>query len=374
MKFPPYTSLRAPLALICLLAARPAHAAHEAFTAEIAQRESCGREEVLCLDDRGRGYAGDSLAAQLPAGLPLTVKVLGCASDNKDFDFTLTDSAVRSPDSLFREPGTDASLRGGGAPKSTCEKAADIQVLKPGQFIVSTDTAVQRFTITFSRVKKASGDTPSAVEAVESHAAAVVHGRYYLDVGVLIPVVVNGEREVVADDTEQANVKRLRVRNDVDVFPALMLHVFPGGRDRAALSSFARGPTCGPGRLDLQGCRADRHRRRAANSLGLQAGIELDFKKFSRFYFGGLFEPVTGFSINLGVALTRLQYIRGGYHEGALVPTTNIVHSDGSPDLSRYIEQRWAPRFYLGITLSIDILRYLGERRKRDELGSILPK
>lgn len=377
MHRPVHLSIRAPLLSASILGAfllgapGRAHGAVD-FSAEVAQRESCAREDLLCLDDHGRGYAGDDLAAQLPAGAAITVKVLGCPAENTDIEIKLEDSVTRSPDRLFRE-STESDPTRDAAPQAKCADAKDITVLKSGRFVVSTDIAVQRYTIAVSRVRQA-GSADAALEAVEHYTTAVAHGRYFLDVGVLIPVVIGGEREVVADDTDQPNVKRLRIRNDVDVFPALMLHVFPGGREFGALSSFSRGASCGPGRLDPSGCRASRHRRRAANSLGVQAGVELDFKKFSRVFLGGLFEPVSGFSVNAGVALTRLQYIRGGYYEGAVIPATNVVHADGTPDLSRYVEQRWAPRFYLGITLSLDILRYLGERRRRDELGSLLTK
>lgn len=339
------------------------------FFAEASQRESCARQDVLCLDDHGNGILGDALPPQMTANTPLAVKVLGCKSENGDVKFKLVDSVVRSADRLFREeqekPADNKAESTDTA--NPCAGAKDVVVLDSGQFTVSAEVAVKQFSVGFTRVEK-------GVETAVSHATSVGHGRYYIDVGVLIPVIIGGSREVVADDTDQDNVKRLRVREDVAVFPALMLHVFPGGRDFGALGSFNTGPACNPGRLDLERCRGARHRRRAANSLGLQAGIELDFKKFSRLYFGGLFEPISGFSVNAGVALTRQQYIRGGYFEGALITSPTVVHADGSPDLSRYIEQRWVPRFYVGITLSIDILRYLGDRRRRSEVGTILPK
>lgn len=355
-----------------------AFASGEQFAAEVAQRESCARVDMLCLDDHGRGYAGDTAPAQMAAGSVLGVKVLGCKAENAGRKFKLEDSVVHSLDRLFKgEAETkpdDKKDMAAGEREDPCPLAENIVLLEPGRFVLPTDVSVKRFTVTFSRVKAATGDIPEAIEAVESHTTSVTHGRYYLDVGVLIPVVLGGTREVVADDTDQPNVKRLRVRTDVQVFPALMLHFFPGGREFGTFSSFNRGLECGPGRIDLGKCRALRHRRRAANSLGIQAGIELDFKKLSRLYFGGLFEPVSGFSINVGVALTRLQYIRGGYYEGGLISKPTVVHADGSPDLSQYIEQKWAPRFYLGITLSLDILRYLSERRRSDDLGSVLPK
>lgn len=371
----PSSSRRAALSalFIAILAPSVARADALEFAAEVSQRESCARQDVLCLDDHGRGLLGDALPPQVPAGTPITVKALGCSTAG--VSITLVDSVVRTVDRLGREdilPKQD--LTGEADPKPpACASAANVVLLKSAQFIVSSDVAVRQFVVGFSRVQKSEDGKTETLESVESHSTGVTHGRYYVDVGVLIPVVVGGDREVVLDDTDQDRVKRLRVSSDVAVFPALMLHVFPGGREFGALSSFSGGPTCRPGKLDLAHCRAARHRRRAANSLGVQAGIELDFKKFSRFYLGGLFEPVSGFSINAGVALTKQQYIRGGYYEGALVPTPTVVHADGTPDLSRYIEQRWVPRFYLGITLSIDILRYLGERRRSSSVSTILP-
>lgn len=358
--------------LLAIVPSSSARADAGDFAAEVSQRESCARADVLCLDAEGNGLLGDALPPQTPANTPLTVKVLGCKVAT-EVSFKLEDGVVRSADRLFREEVPAANLVPEASPEE-CTSAKAVILLQSAQFVVPADVAVKRFTVGFSRIRKAGEGKPDLVERVTSHATSVAHGRYFIDVGVLIPVVLGGTREVVGDDTDQENVKRLRVRSDLGVFPALMLHVFPGGREFGALSSFTGGPVCSPGRLDLAGCRAARHRRRAANSLGVQAGIELDFKKFSRFYLGGLFEPVAGFSVNAGVALTRQAYVRGGYFEGALVSKPNVVQADGSPDLSRYVEQRWVPRFYLGITLSTDILRYLGDRRRRSEVSTILPQ
>ena len=325
-------------------------------------REGCARASLLCVNADGRPLRGETMPGRVNAGASIEVKVIDCKSKYEEMSFKITSEAEMTPDRLFhveKEP-TDKNLRG---------NACEATVLVTARVSAPTTADAHTFRVIVSRLSKAGTE-----ERSESHEARINHGRYYLDVGVLIPLVINGVRKVVVEDTDQPGVKSLQVREDIDVFPALMLHVFPGGRDFGALSSFKVGRGCGSTSPEWRGCRVDRHRRRAANALGLQFGIELDVKHLDRLLFGGLFEPVSGLSFNIGVALSRLEYLKGGYYSGALINTPTGTTSDGSADLRQYIDRYWSPRLYLGVTFSFDIIRTLGERRRSAELKSILPE
>lgn len=341
--------------------------------AEVHLREGCARSSVLCLDADGRPLADEAMPARVNAGAGVDVKVLGCKDLYAKAAYKIESETDASPDRLFRpeEPKPEASVKNLVAGVSACIAAADVIVLKSERVTVASAPSARTFRIVVTR-QEGTGD--AAKLRVETHEARIDLGRYYLDVGVMIPVVIGGDRKVVVEDTDQPGLKRLTVREDIQVVPALMLHVFPGGRDLGALSSFKVGRGCVDPVPAYRQCRVDRHRRRAANALGLQLGVELDFKHFNRLFFGGLFEPITGLSINAGLALTRLEYLRGGHFSGALIPAPTGTNSDGSADLRQYVDRYWAPRFYLGVTFSFDIFRTLGERRRNADIKNLLPE
>lgn len=339
--------------------------------AKVYIREGCARPSVLCLDADGRPLVDESMPARVNAGAGIAVKVLGCASIYGGAAYKIESEAEATPDRLFLDP---ESAKPGASRKSTegvCQAVGDISVLKSERVTVASAASARTFRIVVTR-QEGTGD--AAKLRVETHEARIDLGRYYLDVGVMIPVILGGDRKVVVEDTDQPGVKRLTVREDLQVVPALMLHVFPGGRDLGALSSFKVGPGCVDPVPVWRQCRTDRHRRRAANSLGLQLGVELDFKNFNRLFLGGLFEPVAGLSINAGLALTRLEYLRGGQFSGALIPVPTATTSDGSADLRQYVDRYWAPRVYFGVTFSFDIFRMLGERRRNADIKNLLPE
>lgn len=332
--------------------------------------EGCERGSLLCVDPEGRALAGDRLPAAVAPGARIDVKVIGCKPTSEAV-FRFSAEGAGDGEQLFRAATPEPAVQGKKA-MVPCQP----EVLARGDVAVSTDVRVRTFSLVITREGAPGADGRRPLEIREVHAAQIHHGRYYLDIGVLFPFVVGGERRVVAEETGAAGTTRLRVQEDLDVFPALMLHVFPGGRDLAAISSFKVGAVCpGPRRFDRpSSCRAALHRRRAANALGLQVGVELDLKQRDRYFFGGIFEPVSGLSLSAGLAVTRLEYVRRGFAEGDTVPTPMTVDADGEVDLGRYTERRWAPRFYLGVSLSFDIVRTLAERRRSDAARAVLPE
>lgn len=334
-------------------------------------RQGCERPSSLCLDADGLPVAGDALPATVGAGSTIDVKVLGCRSEHADHVFQLAEESVESDDRIFR----DLEVPTASGEKNR-ERAVEcpLEVLAASRFTVPTGARARTYAILFTREGPAVAGA-RRVERRESYAATIRHGRYYLDIGVLVPVVIDGERKIVAADTGSPDTRRLSVHQDLSIFPALMLNVFPGGRDLAAIGSFSAGDceesVVKPG---PRACRAARHRRRAANALGLQIGVELDLRRRDHYFFGGLFEPVAGLSISAGLALTRLEFIRRGRAEGDEIPTPTITDAEGEPDPRQYVERLWRPRFYVGVTFSFDIIRTLAERRRSDVVRSILPE
>lgn len=343
----------------------------------IDEREGCRRASLLCLDADGLPLEGDTLPASITAGTGLDVKVIGCRTQHEGAAFRVVDESRVADERHFRStPRPTATL----APRGPCTP----EVLERVRIAVPSDVLTRTFTVGFSRESAADRNGVRTIERQESFSTSIQHGRYYLDIGVLFPVIVAGERRVVGDAGDTPGTTVLRVRQDLDVFPALMLHVFPGGRDIGVIGSFTTGHDCRtarepdsaakePVRLaqpNPSDCHTARHRRRAANSLGLQFGLALDMRPVERLFFGGLFEPVSGVSIGAGLALTRVERLRPGVTEGDVVPTPPTTDADGEVDLGHYVDRAWAPRLYLGVTLSFDIIRTITERRRSGSAAS----
>lgn len=189
--------------------------------------------------------------------------------------------------------------------------------------IVTDDEAAESVTITLQGAKR------------QDYVIPINHGKYYIEVGVLLPFVYNGSRKVTgAPIPGTGGDQTLTVKETWQITPALVLNVFPGGRSRGKITSFEIGNVC----------------RSLANLLGIQAGIDLDLSRpFDRFYVGGVFAPVTGLSLNAGLALLEGEFIPKNYRNGLLLPQGESF----TPDI------KFMPRFYFGLTATLDLLTTL---------------
>ena len=171
--------------------------------------------------------------------------------------------------------------------------------------------------------KDGGGCAPSAAA---HHEIPIDNGRYYLELGVLVPVVYRGTRRatLAAGTTEL----RVGVEERWHVTGALMLDVFPLGRARGQVSSF----------------RQCRERTCYANWLGVQVGTSFE-RPAEDWYLGLVIEPVSGLGIGLGAALTKGEYLAPGLAEGMLLPARAAFGT----------RTELMARPYLGLTLTTDV-------------------
>jgi hypothetical protein len=200
-------------------------------------------------------------------------------------------------------------------------KVAYVQVVSKS-VQVPTDARVKALTITTTNQRDDVGSGSVEVK--------VNHGYYYLEAGVLVSFIPGGSRKIVTSPLPGAGgQKTITVAEDLQVTPAVVLNAFPGGRRRALYSPFE---VLAP--------------RTALDLFGLQGGIGLNFSQAPTFFFGGVVEPVTGLSLNGGVALVQAQFVPANYAANMLLPQGETL----TPDT------RYRVRGYFGITATTDVV------------------
>jgi len=324
--------------------------------------EHCDDSDIVCLSATGVHINADKTRKRFRPGHTIKVRVIGCSELNDKVTFKIVAKNVTSSDRLFKhDPSADAApkpnpkaAQGVGLERQCerlrmCTKDADITVLEELPFTIAKDDALQNIEIAFSadRSKATHNTSTDAVKTTNSF--PVVQGRYYVDLGLLVPFTFRGERNVVGEELPGSGAQRLAVEHEMPT-PALaaMLNVFPGGRRVGIFQSFAEQKRCiAPGR---RACRKINRQRGAANSLGFQLGLDLDFTDpADAFYLGTLFEPISGLSFNAGLSVRKGEFLRAGQREGQLI----VEDSDLTPKI-------WPiARPYVGVTLSLDIVRAL---------------
>jgi hypothetical protein len=310
-----------------------------------ASRLGCNPRTTICLTPTGDLVDGEELPTPLRPGDVVSIKVIGCKALYADgVTFVLSVRHIASTDRLFKE-AVDATegLKSDGSCPPLCTDPNDIVVLEEAAFTVPKDESLSTFAIDFER--KAAGSFVTGARS--SHEIAVIQGRYFIDLGILVPAVLGGRRSVVTVDAGGRAELEVRQRMPPPA-PAVMLNVFPGGRRLGVFQSFGEVGRCDPAKAEFFECRRARNRRNAANSLGVQVGMDLDFTDATdAFYLGALFEPVTGLSVNVGASLRKGEFLRPGVAQGQIVTDP----TDAAPDRGLMI------RPYFGITLSLDIIR-----------------
>lgn len=179
--------------------------------------------------------------------------------------------------------------------------------------------------IDFTRLERGSR-TPS----VEKHYEVIIdNGRYYVEPALLVPFVYRGARTVELTPTVSGTELRVGIRQDWHVTGAVMVNVFPLGRQRGQISSFR---TC-------------RYKSCIDNWLGVQFGASLN-PFFQEWYSGVIFEPVSGLTLGFGASLLKGEFLAPGRAEGMLLPSTSA-----SVNYSEYMV-----RPYFGLSFTLDIL------------------
>lgn len=287
--------------------------------------EKCQSPSSFCIDvDSGRPFCDGVEVTDksfdeprsLREGQTWTVRVVGLPGSGAEIELKIGE--IKTTDRLTRE--------GSKKERAGIVTVPGPEVLKEIAYTVPSTLDVAAVEVLFSRKGE------KAVS--ERYEVPVAHGKYYVDIGVLIPIVPDGRREIVQTLIPgTGGERRLSVREDWQVEAAVALNVFPCGRRRALWSAFQQ--ISGDTLCDL---------------FGLQVGVDLDFKNaFQRIYAGVTLEPVAGLGAGFGVAIVRGQFLPPGYADGMVIPRGETF----TP------QTEYMVRPYIGITLSTDILTSL---------------
>lgn len=288
---------------------------------------SCVSPGAFCIDvSNGQPFCDDkdvkgsyALPRKLREGQVWIVRVVGREGATDKFDLTVGE--IKSPDSLFRDGGPQSRGGDAGTPPPP------LKVLKEITYTVPSSADVTSVQVVFTSKDHAGASKPYEV--------AVDHGKYYLDIGLLVPMVPWGKREIVQTTVPgSGGEKRLSLREDYQVSAAVALNIYPLGRRRGLWSAFQQPSWCAT----------------LSDLFGLQVGFDIDFKNaFQRIYAGVVVTPIAGLSGSFGVALLQGEFFPPGYGEGTIVPKGETFEAN----------KIYMARPYIGITLSTDILTAL---------------
>lgn len=291
-------------------------------TLEICAKQ-CLSPGAFCIDARSgepfceglRGATYD-LPDSLQPGERIAVRVIGKEAEDEG-KVKLALNFAASTEFLFNPPPPSAALSKGPLALTVVEEQ-NVQV--------PDDSSVAFLRIVFTR-------TDGKLTAPVEYRTPVDHGQYYLEAGILLPIVVDGSRRVVTTPIPSTGGERMySIAENWSVNPSIVLNVFPGGRRRGFVSSYQ-------GCLWCAGFWGD--------FLGLQAGVDLDLgEPFDRIFMGVVLQPVAGLSINSGLALVEQEFLPPGYAVG--MPVTSGETLTPQP--------HYRSRFYFGATLTLDIV------------------
>lgn len=251
----------------------------------------CSAATTLCLDRDGAPIGAGKL---LQKGDRLTVIALSVHAVDVGA-VSITVAGVRASDSLASRLAVPPGPQKGATPGDVVAYVLAAVISDP----IGDDVRTVR--VTFRRDDPAHGPpiVPPPLDL------PVERGRFYVDFGLALPVVVRGKRVVAAPALVQETTAP-RVS-----FSAI---VFPAGR------------------------RKDEIRVTGAAAWGIQIGTDFDFTRSvdqKDYYAGIAWEPIAGFGIAAGAALVRGEFIPVGA---------------GPPDLSYIV------RPYVGVFLTPDFV------------------
>ena len=327
---------------------------------QVAKEHNCRNNERLCLTTDGAllgsgvepGFVG-----RLEAKSKVTVLVFADTSTGEGSGATVRDAITLKMGEIERtseltRPTSEETGEGEEAGVDACLKLSE----KAGYVLVKSEvlTVPDGNSVRYGVVEFERKASDGKVEAKEAHRVRIEHGLYYVDAGLLVPFVPRGKREVAATNRNGAQV--VGVDEKLHVTGALAINVFPGGRRKDALSPFEdlRCDDRLPAR-DWQKCRRRAVGRPFAELFGIQLAADFNGDLTDQFYFGAVFEPLTGLTLSTGLALIELDTLPKGVIEGQLVT------SDADLEAS----SKHAPRWYGGFTLSYDLVRFIQNARAR---------
>jgi hypothetical protein len=175
-------------------------------------------------------------------------------------------------------------------------------------------------------------DCTNPTLVIEAHpfTISVDEGYHFLEAGLLVPLVLNGNRQIVGTVIPNTSLQALHVKEDLHVAFGIAFNIYPFAVANS-YSIFDRGV---PWYEPLRG-------------IGFQGGTNIDFtsNSFSEWYIGLGYRLMKGASLSGGIAMLRGQFLPAGYVDGMLVPSSGIQQ-----------DTKYMFRPYVGVTLSTDIL------------------
>jgi hypothetical protein len=277
----------------------------------------CTGGDTLCLRADTGSLACEDAPQTIGAGAELKVLVLGVQAQDCIDTIQVTTFEGRRLESLWEAPEFGGFQNGK-------EEQQKVAVVKELAVTASSETSVVTLGVRFVRTRE--GDTPID----RTHLIEIDHGRYFLRVGVLLPIVPDGRQHALATLSPSDGEPTLRLTRDLYVMPALALNAFPfGGKSRGKVFC------CG--------------KRPLAELLGVQVAVGFDLSQPPPIFAGGLLEPIAGFAVSGGISFIQADVLNPDAAEGMLLrdPSALPVHRE------------YIPRGYIGLTLSTEIIETL---------------
>lgn len=195
--------------------------------------------------------------------------------------------------------------------------------------------------------KETTHTVTAAATSVEIHVGAgdgrvhyefpVERGRYYVEAGFLTSLIVDGKREIRQVQLPDGSGSVYSLESSTRPATGFAVTAFPFGGRRKGNVFYWRGG----GRVS----------DRLGEMIGLQGAVAFSLSDpLERVHLGVVLEPIAGLGFGAGVAFVKTKAFATGYSNGMLVV-------DPAADPSRDV---YRPRFYVGLTLTLDVLQTLG--------------
>ncbi|MBK9264891.1 MAG: hypothetical protein IPM54_34560 [Polyangiaceae bacterium] len=268
----------------------------------------CSDRLIFCMDNEGNLFQDDETIPKLVPDETLVIKVIG---PNNKANFTrVSVNGVTSTDSLARASG------GAGA-----------EVVAPAVIAETTMTVTAKM-LSLRVELRSKENADSDFISKRTFSIPVERGRYFVDLGLMVPVVIMGQRNYYANPLPGSSDRVISQVSDTMVKTALALNIYPGGHPQHAIKpNFSR-----PG-----------------DWIGLQIGIDLNISKPEQGYAGIIFEPISGFAIGGGVAAVKGLRLADTYETGMIL----------QPGEAPPTQDTILFRGYLGVTLSTELVNLL---------------
>jgi len=257
----------------------------DAVAAKLYADNVCSDRTVVCVDATGFPVPGEERNPKLQIGDTLTVRLFGpdsCASV-----LTVRTDSELSDTTLFSPAAAGAKVAAAApppAPPPTLVKLAETKV------VVSQQT--DAVNVVIARTDKSN-------LSIDGVRLTVMHPRYLLDVGLLVPFTYP-YRQVNTQRMPGVTDQVIRQESTIHPSAAITLNLFPFGQFSQARFSGYHG-------------------------LGLQVGIGADLRKVDdEFYFGPIWEIVPGAGLSFGLSLLRMDGLQPDYPAGSLVDPNDV--------------------------------------------------